>query len=80
MIIHYSGMCDIMSTLSLVHTVPVRPGSLQPADRGEPGRFGKKFECILIFAAVLRTRPDLGQKIITVCLGNDTVCDGAFPM
>jgi len=36
--------------LSLVHTVPfyapVRPGSLQPADRGEPGRIGTEFECV----------------------------------
>jgi len=47
--------------LSLVHTVPVyapvRPGSLQPADRGEPGRTGTEFDCVHIFPTVLRTRP-----------------------
>ena len=44
-------------TLSLVHTVPVyapvRSGSLQPADRGEPGRIGEEFDCVHIFPAVL---------------------------
>ena len=70
--------------LSLVHTVPVyapvRPGSLQPADRGEPGRIGSEFEYVHIFPAVLRTRPGLGQKLITFCPGNATVCDGLFPV
>jgi len=74
----------VCNLLSLVHTVPVytpmRPGSLQPADRDEPGRIGKEFECVHIFPAVLRTRPGLRQKIITVCPGNATVCDGAFPV
>jgi len=58
----------------------VRPGSLQPADRGEPGRIGTEFECVHIFPAVLRTRPGLGHKFITVCPGDATVCDGAFPV
>jgi len=70
--------------LSLAHTVPVyapvRPGSLQPADRGEPGRIGTELECIHIFPAVLRTRPGLGHKLVTVCPGYATVCDGAFPV
>ena len=54
---------------SLVHTVPVyapvRPGSLQPADRAVPGRIVKKIECIHTFPAVVQTRPGLGQKVIT---------------
>jgi len=70
--------------LSLVHTVPVyapvRPCSLQPVDRGESGRIGTEFDCVHIFPAELRTRPGLGHKFITVCLGNATVCDGAFPV
>ena len=33
---------------------------------------------VRIFPAVLRTRPGLGQKIITVCPGNATVCDVHF--
>jgi len=70
--------------LSLLHTVPVyvpvRPGSLQPADRGEPGQIGTEFKCVQIFPAVLRTRAGLGQNLITVCPGYATVCDGAFPV
>ena len=70
--------------LSLVHTVPVyapvRLGSLQPADRGKPERIATKLECVHIFPAVLRTRPGLGQKLITVCPGYATVCDSAFPV
>ena len=70
--------------MSLVHIVPVyapvRPGSLQPADRGKPGRIGTEFECVHIFPAVLRTRPGLGHKLITVCPDNATVYDGAFPV
>jgi len=79
-----SGPGDYKKKLSLVHTVPVyapvRPGSLQPADRGEPGRIGTKFECVHIFPAVLRTRPGLGHTLITVCPGNVTICDSAFPV
>jgi len=71
----------IYLAFSLVHTVtvyaPVRPGSLQPADRGEPELIGTEFECVHIFSAVLRPRPGFGQKLITICLGNATVCDGA---
>ena len=70
--------------LSLVHTVPVyapvRSGSLEPADRGEPGRIGNELEYVHIFPAVLRTRPGLGQNLITLCPGNATVCDGSFPV
>jgi len=65
------------AALSLVHTVPVyapvRPGSLQQADRGEREQIGTEFECVHIFPAVLRTRPGLGQKLIRVCPGNATV-------
>jgi len=48
------------------------------ADRGEPGRIVKEFECVHIFQAMLRTRPGLGQTVITVCPGDATVCDGTF--
>jgi len=68
--------------LSLIHTVPVyapvRPGSLQPVDRGDPGRIGTEFDFVHIFPAVLRTKESLGQKLITVYPGNATVCNGAF--
>jgi len=80
----YIGTDHSYFCLSLVHTVPVyapvSPGSLQPADRGEPGRIGKEFECVHTFPAVLRTRPGFGQKVITVCPGYATVCDGTFPV
>ena len=63
-------------SVSLVYNVPVyapvRPGSLQLADQGEPGGIGK-FKCFYIFPAVLRTRPSLGQKLFTVCPGHATV-------
>ena len=75
---------DVQILTSLVHTVPVyapvRPGSLQPVDQSETGRIGTEFECIHKFPAVLRTRPGLGHILITVCPGNATVCDGAFPV
>jgi len=70
--------------IRLILTVPVYapvcPGSLQPAGRSETGRIGTEFECVHIFLALLRTRPGLGHKLITVCPGNATVCDGAFPV
>ena len=47
---------------------------------GEPGRIVKKFECVLTFPVVLRTRPGLGQKVITVCTGYATVCGGTIPV
>jgi len=39
-----------------------------------------KFECVHTFPAVLRTRTGLGQKVIMVCPGYATVCDGTFPV
>jgi len=61
------------------HFPGVRPG-LPPADRGEPGRIGTEFEYVHIFPTVLRTRPGFGHKLITVCSGNATDCDDAFPV
>jgi len=62
--------------LSLVHTVPVsapvRHGNLETgANRGESGRNSSAF----IYS---RSRPGFGQKVITVCPGYATVCDGTF--
>jgi len=50
------------------------------ANRGKPGRIVKELECVYTFPAVLRTRPGLGQNVITVCRGYATVCDGTFPV
>ena len=47
---------------------------------GKPGRIVEEFECVQTFPAVLRTRPGLGQKIITVCPRYATVCNGTFPV
>ena len=73
-----------IARLSLVHTVPVyapvRPGSLQPADWGKPGGIVKEFECVHTLSVELRTRPGLGQKLITVCPGYVIIFDGAFPV
>jgi len=62
------------------HCPGVRPGAFWQFAAGEPGRIGTEFECIHIFPAVLRTRPGLGQNLITVCPGNATVCNGAIPV
>jgi len=43
-------------------------------------RIGTELKCVHIFPAVLRIRPGLGYKLITVCPGNATMCDGAFPV
>jgi len=73
-----------MDSLSLVQTVPVyvpvRPSSLKPVERANMGRIVKKFKCVHTFPAVLRTRLGSGQKVITVCPGYATVCDGALPV
>ena len=44
----------------------VCPGAPRQFAASRPGRIGKEFECVHIFPAVLRTRPGLGQKLITV--------------
>ena len=61
------------------HCPGVRPGASRQFTAGGPGRTGTNRD-VHIFPAVLRTRPGLGHKFITVCPGNATVCDGAFPV
>jgi len=57
------------------HCPGVRHGASRQFAAGGPVRIGKEFECVPIDLAVLRTRPGLGQKLITVCPGNATVCE-----
>ena len=63
-------------TFSLVHIVavyaPLGPDGLE--------RIVQEFECVHILPAMLRTRPGLGQKVITVCAGYATICDGSLPV
>ena len=63
-----------------LHCPGTRPGSLKPADQGEPGRILNEFECVHTFPSVRRARPGLGQKVITLCPGYATACDSAFPV
>jgi len=60
---------------------PVRPGAswqFVAGGQGEPGQIVKEFECVHIFPAMLRTKPGLGQNMISICPGYSTVCDGTF--
>jgi len=71
-------LCPLSHVYFFPVYAPVRPGSLLTADRSEPGRIVKEFECVYIFPAMLRTRPGMGQNVTAVCPGYATVCDGAF--
>ena len=60
------------------HCRGVRPGgSRRPgANRSESCRNLS----VHILPAMLRTRPGLGQKVITVCAGYATICDSSLPV
>ena len=71
------------SYLSFIHTVsvyaPVRPGDLQPVDRGDPGQIGTDLIPFRSYITVCATdQVSLGQKLTTVYPGNAMVCEGAF--
>jgi len=62
------------------HYPGVRPGASGQFVAGGPGLKPRSqcpgVECVHTFPAVLRTRPCLGQNVITVFTGYATVCDG----
>ena len=60
--------------------VPVVCSRRTGADRGEPERTVKEFECVHTFPAALRKRSGLGQKVITVCPGYVTVYGSSLPV
>ena len=84
---HNRGMLRLVGFKPRLHCPGVhsssfttRPGPPATNSRGEPGRIVKELECVHTFPAVLRARPGFGQKVITVCPGYATVCDGTFPV
>jgi len=68
----FASRLSLTADSSLVRTVPVyapvHSGSVLPTDLGEPVQIVNEFKCVHTFPAVLRTRPCLGQKVITDCL------------
>ena len=56
---------------------PVRPRSLEPAQRNELLRFVIEYLSAFKYA---RQCPGMCQNVVLVCPGHATVCDGTFPV